>query len=136
MSEPEKPKRSWLRFHLATAVVIVFITGTFLGLSIIDPRTGREYAMLGFPYIALFPPSSWRNNYQPGTGWEVMSWPGLVTDLTILAICLFTGAIVSEGLARRHPAPSTLTKALVAVLFCLIWIFAFQRPLFNNPLAW
>lgn len=37
MSEPDKPKRPWFRFHLLTALVMMFTAGATIGLKILGP---------------------------------------------------------------------------------------------------
>jgi hypothetical protein len=114
MSEPEKPKRPWFRFHLLTAVLMMLIAGSFVAANVLFPyvyeipsswgvnevgkRDFEEWYGSPAYFLCLYKGS--RNNIPfSKPHWQVY---GLVSDIAAAVAAIVTVGIIMEGLIRRR----------------------------------
>jgi hypothetical protein len=128
----EKPKRPWFRFHLLTAVLMMFITGLYLGLCIhVERNLPMKFDASNFdvehfaraPDVRIVqrdgfveawpngPSCRWRIGW-PYPFYEYADFPGMVqwqgfrdifwVEIPAFVVVLLTVAFVSESLIRRR----------------------------------
>jgi hypothetical protein len=103
MSDAPK-KRPWLRFHLSTAVVLMFVASGLLWLNLRQwERLGR-YHDFGFPFVAVEygPPETLRDEVPPLWKWEYDA-TALLADVALQLSALILVSFASEWRIRRRP---------------------------------
>jgi hypothetical protein len=112
----EKPKRPWFRFHLLTAVILMFAAAVFL-FWFVSPVSyfHNEFAKistLGWPVTLAVWGDYWISNPNSVRGAlrcgdAFIFWYGVIIDFTIMIAALTLVAIYSESIIRRREARKT-----------------------------
>ena len=100
------PKRQWFRFHLLTAVLMLFAAGGFVWPNVQEHRIIPEWAdneparIFGWPVTAV----TFYSAFAMRTSDDVpeISYRGLLVDAVSALGLLFTVALISEYLIRRR----------------------------------
>ena len=124
----EKPKRPWFRFHLLTAVLMMLLSGLFLGLNLQQhPNPPFAGTYQGWPlvfehdwtYVSLSSkPTDFKKKLDTNYGGrfflEQEEYPGwwkcpgyLYADIAFASVVLIGTAFLCELLLRRREARKT-----------------------------
>ena len=119
----DKPKRSWFRFHLLTAVLMVVAAGGLMWLNTRVTNTA-ELAQSHQEYLEKYPDRlrngvpnvDWSEIIGSDYGWPATAfvlsgsnrvqshwiWLGVIADCAAITILLAIVALVSESIVRRR----------------------------------
>ena len=104
MSEPEKPKRKFWRFHLSTAVVLMLVAGAFIGSNF----QFTIYRSPQFINLANYE-RGWPMTIESGVGYGFTNNPSmqwhvwsLCVNASVMVAALLSVAVTCEWWIRRR----------------------------------
>ncbi len=124
----DKPKRRWFRFHLSTAVVLMFVAGLLLLANImgylfyewhhIDNITGQGSTYYGFPLCCY---STTGLSYDPASHWNTRIVYAVFNLCFALGILLAV-ALLLEYIIRRQEANRRWLQIRLSTLVLLVLV--------------